>query len=133
MSTALVARKPYKDIAKAVTTTRNYARKFQIRKAVKYKSPNREKVSKKMAIVNLHGYQVLDFETKEGDVIKGMKLFISYQDDNVEGYRTDDKFISFAKCQQLGLNADVLKPYLNQVVDIQLDLKGKIVSVQPVE
>lgn len=86
-----------------------------------------------MALVNLHGIQDLDFETKDGDVIKGVKLFISYSDDNVDGYRTDDKFLSAAKCKQLGIDASVLKPYLGQVLDIQMDLKGKICSIQPVD
>lgn len=84
-----------------------------------------------MAKVNLCGVQPLDFETKEGDVIKGLKLHVCYHDENVMGYACDTKFISSASCKNLGISLDELEPLVGQVVEIETNLKGKIIAVKP--
>lgn len=84
-----------------------------------------------MAKVNLCGVQPLDFETKEGDIIKGLKLHLCYPDENVMGYACDTKFISSAACKNLGISLDDLEPLIGQVVELETNLKGKITSVKP--
>lgn len=82
-----------------------------------------------MPKVNLCGVQPLDFETKEGDTIKGIKLHVSYQDENVMGYAVDTKFISQASCKNLGISIDDLEPLIGTVVELETNIKGKITSV----
>lgn len=84
-----------------------------------------------MAKVNLCGVQPLDFDTKEGDTIKGLKLHFTYQDENVMGYAADTKFISEAACKNLGISLDILEPFIGQVVELETNLKGKITSINP--
>ena len=84
-----------------------------------------------MAKVNLCGVQPLDFETKVGDTIKGLKLHVCYADENVMGYACDTKFISSASCKNLGIFLDDLEPLIGQVVELETNLKGKIISVKP--
>lgn len=62
--------------------------------------------------VNLCGVRDLDFQTKDGDTIKGIKIFFSYEEDGVSGFATDSKFISSSVCERLGLSFKVLKDYL---------------------
>lgn len=84
-----------------------------------------------MAKVNLCGVQPLDFETKEGDIIKGLKLHLCCPDENVMGYACDTKFISSAACKNLGISLDDLEPLIGQVVELETNLKGKITLVKP--
>ena len=82
-----------------------------------------------MAKVNLCGLQPLDFETKEGNIIKGLKLHITYQDENVMGYCCDTKFLSDEACRNLGLSLDTLSPLIGEVVEIETNIKGKITGI----
>lgn len=84
-----------------------------------------------MAKVNLCGVQPLDFDTKDGDTIKGIKLHITYQDENVMGYACDTKFLTDSACKNCGITVDKLEPMIGQVVDLELNPKGKIVAVNP--
>lgn len=83
--------------------------------------------------VNLCGVRDLDFQTKDGDTIKGIKIFFSYQEDGVAGYATDSKFISSSACKELGVSFNALKEYLGQVIDLSVNLKGKITGISSVE
>lgn len=83
--------------------------------------------------VNLCGVRDLDFQTKDGDTIKGIKIFFSYEEDGVAGYATDSKFVSGSLCDRLGLSFKVLKDYVGQVVEIDVNLNGKITGISAVE
>lgn len=84
-------------------------------------------------IVNLCGVRDLDFQTKDGDTIKGIKIFFSYSEDGVSGHATDSKFISSSLCKELGVTFKVLEEYVGQVIDLSVNLKGKITGISAVE
>lgn len=82
-----------------------------------------------MAKVNLCGVQPMDFDTREGDNVKGIKLHVSFQDENVFGYAVDTKFLSAQACKNLGITEDDLESLIGQVVEIETNLKGKITGI----
>ncbi len=82
--------------------------------------------------VRLVGLQPLDFESKDGGQIKGIKLHVSFQDENVMGYACDTKFLTAQSCKNLGITVDDLEPMIGQVVDIETNLKGRVTGINPV-
>ena len=80
--------------------------------------------------VELVGLQLLDFPSKDGGQIKGINLEINFKDDNVYGKRADAKFISDIALKNLGITLDELLPLINSEVDLELNLKGKVVGIQ---
>ena len=74
----------------------------------------------------------MDFTTNDGDQIKGIKLHVSFQDENVMGYGCDTKFLTAQACKNLGITVDYLEPMIGQVVDIETNIKGKITGINPV-
>ena len=80
--------------------------------------------------VELVGLQHLDFPSKDGGQIKGINLEINFKDDNVYGKRADAKFISDIALKNLGITLDELLPLINSEVDLELNLKGKVVGIQ---
>lgn len=80
--------------------------------------------------VELVGLQPLDFPSKDGGQIKGINLEINFKDDNVYGKRADAKFISDIALKNLGITLDELLPLINSEVDLELNLKGKVVGIQ---
>lgn len=85
-----------------------------------------------MAKVNLCGVQPLDFTTREGEKLNGIKLHLSYQDENVMGYAVDTKFISAQACKNLHIDLDYLEPLIGQVVEFETNLKGKVTGIHVV-
>lgn len=85
-----------------------------------------------MAKVNLCGVQPMDFTTNDGDQIKGIKLHVSFQDENVMGYACDTKFLTAQACKNLGITVDYLEPMIGQVVDIETNLKGRVTGITSV-
>ena len=80
--------------------------------------------------VELVGLQPLDFPSKDGGQIMGINLEINFKDDNVYGKRADAKFISDIALKNLGITLDELLPLINSEVDLELNLKGKVVGIQ---
>lgn len=85
-----------------------------------------------MAKVNLCGVQPVDFKTREGENLKGIKLHVSYQDENVMGYAVDTKFITAVACKNLHITLDDLEPLIGQVVEFETNLKGKVTGIHAV-
>lgn len=85
-----------------------------------------------MAKVNLLGVQNIDFENNQGDTVKGIKLHVTYKDENVAGEKCDSKFISAAACKNLGIVFDDLLAFVGSEVDIEQNLNGKVVGINPV-
>lgn len=85
-----------------------------------------------MAKVNLCGVQPMDFKTREGENLQGIKLHVSYQDENVMGYAVDTKFINSKACKNLHITLDDLEPLIGQVVEFETNLKGKITGIHAV-
>ncbi|MBD5111529.1 MAG: hypothetical protein HDT42_03210 [Ruminococcaceae bacterium] len=85
-----------------------------------------------MAKVNFIGLQNLDFETRDGNQIQGLKLHITFPDENVMGLMADSKFISRDACKNLGLSVDSLSPMIGKEIEIETNIKGKVTGVKPV-
>ena len=86
-----------------------------------------------MAKVKLCGVRNLDFKTKEGDTIKGIKIFFSYPDPGVVGEITDNKFISTSLCSDLGVTFEDLKTYVGDFINLDVNIKGKLTAISPAE
>ncbi len=86
-----------------------------------------------MAKVKFVGLQVLDFETRDGKSIQGLKLHINYPDENVMGMKADSKFVSREACKNLGFTVNSLSPMIGKDVDIETNINGSITGVKPVE
>lgn len=84
-----------------------------------------------MAKVNLIGVQPVEFTDNNGKEISGLKLHISYQDDSTYGYVADSKFVTTDACKKLSISEDDLVPLIGQVVDLELNPKGKLVGINP--
>lgn len=85
-----------------------------------------------MAKVNFIGLQNLDFETRDGNQIQGLKLHITFPDENVMGLMADSKFISRDACKNLGLSVDSLSPMIGKEIEIETNIKGKVTGVKPI-
>ena len=86
-----------------------------------------------MAIVKLVGLQNLDFETRDGKLIQGIKLHFTAPDENVMGHLADSKFINSVSCANLGITIDSLSPFIGKDIEIDTNLKGNITGVKPVD
>lgn len=84
-----------------------------------------------MAKVKFVGLQNLDFETKDGKQIQGLKLHITFPDENVMGLMADSKFISSDACKNLGITVDGLTPMIGKDIEIITNIKGKVTGVKP--
>ncbi|MGN0688373.1 MAG: hypothetical protein ACI4KA_09740 [Oscillospiraceae bacterium] len=82
-----------------------------------------------MAKVHLVGLQLLDFPNKDGEQIKGINLHINYDDENVYGKKADTKFLSDILCKNKGITIDTLLSLIDNDIDIQVNLKGKVVGI----
>lgn len=82
-----------------------------------------------MAKVTLLGVQELDFETKEGNTIKGIKLHVCFPDEFVSGQKVDTKFISDSVCSNLHIYAAELKDFIGEEIDIQTNFSGKLMGI----
>lgn len=83
-----------------------------------------------MAKVTLVGVQPLDFDTDDGSNIKGLNLHVNYPDDSVFGKKSDKKFISHVTCRNLGIVCDDLLPHLDEEVELETNLKGKVIGIK---
>lgn len=73
----------------------------------------------------LMGVQVIQFTNNNGEEINGMNLFTAFNDESVEGLRTEKFFLK----SSISLPKDTK---INDTLDISFNHKGKIISVQKV-
>lgn len=85
-----------------------------------------------MARVHLVGLQPLDFENQSGETIKGINLHINYEDENVYGKKADKKFLSDILCKNKGYDIDGLLQFLDDDIEIEVNLKGKVTGIKAV-
>ena len=85
-----------------------------------------------MAKVHFTGLQDMDFNTRDGSHIDGIKLFFTYPDENVMGIKADSKFINRDICRNLGFTVDSLSPMIVKDVEIETNIKGAIIGVIPI-
>ena len=77
----------------------------------------------------LLGFKSLDFENKEGDKVEGIKLFLAYVDENTVGCECDAKFINRNVFDTFGITIDKLADSVNSVVDVEFNMKNKVVGL----
>ena len=82
-----------------------------------------------MAKVTLIGVRNLDFTADDGKVIQGVKIFFAHDDPNVEGQVTENKFISSASCDKMGLTYGSLCSCIGSILDVDVDFNGKIIGI----
>lgn len=85
-----------------------------------------------MAKVFLEGIQHLDFDTKEGNHISGYNLHIAYPNEKVVGKITDKKFISAEAFKNLGFSLDEISALVQHDVELETDIKGKVVAIRAI-
>lgn len=85
-----------------------------------------------MAKVKLIGVQDMDFTTRKGERIDGIKLHITYPDENVMGLMADGKFINREACKLYGISVSGLVPMIGKDVYFETNVKGKVVGVKPI-
>jgi hypothetical protein len=76
-------------------------------------------------LTNIHGFRYLDFVSDEGTSIKGLQLFVSYEDSSVTGQITDKLFIP----------AEVEKPSnlkVGDTIDVSYNRRGKVIAVKAI-
>ena len=86
-----------------------------------------------MAQVESLGVQDLDFETRDGKTVKGVKLHIAYQDEHVDGLKADTKFLNYDLCKRLNVSAKILSEFIDSALEISTDLSGKVIGISPVK
>ncbi|MCM1165870.1 MAG: hypothetical protein NC299_09775 [Lachnospiraceae bacterium] len=85
-----------------------------------------------MAKVFLEGIQHMDFDAEDGKRICGYSLHMAYADDNVIGKRVDKKFISAEAFHNLGFSLDEIAALVQTEVELDTNIKGKVVGIHSV-
>ena len=79
--------------------------------------------------VNLIGLRTVDFEGKSGQPVQGVKLFMSYPEENVYGRITDERFISAPVFANFDIKIDELIELIGTDIDIEISPRGKVVGI----
>lgn len=81
--------------------------------------------------VNLLGVREYDnVELRDGNVLDGVKLFISYPDSDVCGLVADGKYIDRKVFNNFGTSVDELADHCGSTINIEFDPKRKIVGIK---
>lgn len=62
--------------------------------------------------------------------MQGIKLFIAYPEDKVYGNISDSRYISSNVFDKLGVKLQDLIDHIDEVIDIEINPKGKIVGIE---
>lgn len=79
--------------------------------------------------VNLIGVQDMNFTSREGNDIDGVKVFIAYPDSNTYGNYAESKFISRNVYNSFNVPVSDLLEKIGQVIDCEFDPKKKVVGI----
>lgn len=79
--------------------------------------------------VSLVGVQDMNFKSKDGNDINGVKVFIAYPDSNTYGNVAESKFIQRNVFESFKLPVEKLIEKIGEVVDVEFDPKKKIVGI----
>lgn len=79
--------------------------------------------------VSLVGVQDMDFKSRDGNDINGVKVFIAYPDSNTYGNVTESKFIQRNVYDSFKFPVEKLIEKIGEVVDVEFDPKKKIVGI----
>lgn len=79
--------------------------------------------------VSLVGVQDMDFKSRDGNDINGVKVFIAYPDSNTYGNVAESKFIQRNVFDSFKLPVEKLIEKIGEAVDVEFDPKKKIVGI----
>ena len=79
--------------------------------------------------VSLVGVQDMDFKSRDGNDINGVKVFIAYPDSNTYGNVAESKFIQRNVFDSFKLPVEKLIEKIGEIVDVEFDPKKKIVGI----
>lgn len=79
--------------------------------------------------VSLVGVQDMDFKSRDGNDINGVKVFIAYPDSNTYGNVAESKFIQRNIYESFKLPVEKLIEKIGEVVNVEFDPKKKIVGI----
>ena len=79
--------------------------------------------------VSLVGVQDMDFKSRDGNEINGVKVFIAYPDENTYGNVAESKFIQRNIYDSFEFPVEKLIEKIGEVVDVEFDPKKKIVGI----
>lgn len=79
--------------------------------------------------VSLVGVQDMDFKSRDGNDINGVKVFIAYPDSNTYGNVAEAKFIKRNVFESFKLPVEKLIEKIGKVVNVEFDPKKKIVGI----
>lgn len=79
--------------------------------------------------VSLVGVQDMDFKSRDGNDINGVKVFISYPDSNTYGNVAESKFIQRNVFESFKLPVEKLIEKIGEVINVEFDPKKKIVGI----
>lgn len=79
--------------------------------------------------VSLVGVQDMDFKSRDGNKINGVKVFIAYPDENTFGNVAESKFIQRNIYESFMLPLEKLIGKIGEVVNVEFDPKKKIVGI----
>lgn len=71
------------------------------------------------------GFKGLDFKTKDGQQISGVKLFLEYQEDKTNGVCTDSAFLSDRRLEE----CDYI-PAVGDEIELMYNRYGKITTIR---
>lgn len=79
--------------------------------------------------VELIGVRSIDFTTKEGNDISGIKLFVAYPEEDVYGNAAESRFISDRVFESFGVPIKDLISCIGGKIDMEINPKGKICGI----
>ncbi len=79
--------------------------------------------------VSLVGVQDMDFKSRDGNDINGVKVFIAYPDSNTYGNVAESKFIQRNVFESFKLPVEKLIEKIGEIVNVEFDPKKKIVGI----
>lgn len=79
--------------------------------------------------VSLVGVQDMNFTSRDGNEINGVKVFIAYPDENTYGNVVESKFIQRNVYDSFKVSVDKLIEKIGEVVNVEFDPKKKIVGI----
>lgn len=83
-------------------------------------------------VVKLVGVQPINFVSRDGNNISGIKVFFNYVKDQVSGYACGDKFLSESLCTSLQVTSVDLQAFLGRDIDFDIDFNGKVTAISTV-
>ena len=79
--------------------------------------------------VSLVGVHDMNFTSRDGNEINGVKVFIAYPDENTYGNVAESKFIQRNVYDSFKLPVEKLIAKIGEVVNVEFDPKKKIVGI----